>query len=535
MTDERPTAPVVKVEAVPAELKALPHWVAWQYTLRKGKWAKPPIDCRTDRFADVTQPGIGISFEDALSYSRKRRLDGIGFVFAPAAPYSGIDLDDCRDAATGTLTAEAEAIVKAVNSYTEVSPSGTGVKLFVRGKLPAQPRNRKGGIEMYSAGRYFTVTGHRLPDTPPTIEECQEALLKVYEDVFATPSAERPSRSRAPGEPDVPARSTTLGVDDVQLISRAMSAENGAHFAALWQGDTTGYLSSSEADLALCGMLTFWAGSNPERVERLFGLSALGQREKWQTRPDYREETIARALAGQEGFFRQGMQTRGARTTRTNRFYQGQTGNYYTGEGVGGPGEPSPEVVEQAVQQALDLAGTLKARPLWQASFVLARRLRCVWEGAPEVLEKAVNAFSEAAGYPAEECYLAFLDCWDKVRFREGDDVFAWAAQRAEAEPIQLDYCPTPKYGFVASMAWHLANYQYPEPFWLPRERLAEVLGTDTSTASRIVSRLVEKGVIVCVREDYSWLGGEARAKEYRFVATPVESPAGDARPAVLS
>jgi putative DNA primase/helicase len=75
-----------------------------------------------------------------------------------------------------------------------------------------------------------------------------------------------------------------------------MDAKDGAKFRALWNGDTSGYPSQSEADLALCRLLAFWCGNDPARIERLFSQSALGQREKWQTRADYRHETIQTAL-----------------------------------------------------------------------------------------------------------------------------------------------------------------------------------------------------------------------------------------------
>jgi primase-polymerase (primpol)-like protein len=145
----------------------------------------------------VTSPDVRVSFGEALQYQQKRRLDGVGFVFTDETPYSGIDLDDCRDPESGKLTEEATAIVQDVSSYTEVSPSGTGVKIIVRGKLPAGKGTRKANIEMYSVGRYFTVTGMHLPGTPTTIEDRQEALLRLHERVFGAEG----SKPRGPGKP----------------------------------------------------------------------------------------------------------------------------------------------------------------------------------------------------------------------------------------------------------------------------------------------------------------------------------------------
>src|SRR5262249_18475688 len=97
----RPTAPTGNVEAIPAELKDVPQWVCWRYLFRNGRWTKPPVDCRTGKLADVAKAGVGVSFNVALSYYQRTQADGIGLVFTPDGPYSGVDLDDCRDPGTG--------------------------------------------------------------------------------------------------------------------------------------------------------------------------------------------------------------------------------------------------------------------------------------------------------------------------------------------------------------------------------------------------------------------------------------------------
>lgn len=84
---------------------------------------------------------------------------------------------------------------------------------------------------------------------------------------------------------------------DTELIERACDAANGAGFAQLFAGDTSGHGNDeSRADMALMAHLAFWTDGDPARMERLFGQSELGRREKWQTRPDYRKRTIERAL-----------------------------------------------------------------------------------------------------------------------------------------------------------------------------------------------------------------------------------------------
>jgi hypothetical protein len=170
---------------------------------------------------------------------------------------------------------------------------------------------------------------------------------------------------------------------------------------------------------------------------------------------------------------------------------------------------------------ASELSESIHSLPDWESSFRLARKLKAVWQGEPETLEDAVKVFCEKANRPFEDFYIAFLDVWDKVRFAEGEDVFEWAVSEAERSPLTLDYCPTGKCRFVASLAWYLAQCTYPEPFWLPRKQIAELLKSDASTVTRIVSPLTKKGVILCVNEDYSFRGKESKAKEYVFIAEP--------------
>jgi putative DNA primase/helicase len=101
------------------------------------------------------------TFFEALEALETGRFSGIGFVFCGADLFAGVDLDKCRDPETGDLIPEARAVVDAFEgAYTEVSPSGTGVHIITRGKLPES--GRRGWIEAYSQDRYFTVTGQTL-------------------------------------------------------------------------------------------------------------------------------------------------------------------------------------------------------------------------------------------------------------------------------------------------------------------------------------------------------------------------------------
>lgn len=264
--------------AVPNELCTRRQWVIWRTEERDGKPTKVPYRADGAGRASATDATTWGSFEAAVAASEALAADGIGYVFSPDDPFVGVDLD--------VFDSDAAAIVARLDSYTETSVSGRGVHVIVRASLNGYPRNRKGPLEVYGTGRYFTVTGLRLTGTPATIEDRQDEL----DDILA----------RFLPAPAIVARRDNLqpvDVDDRELIDRAMAARNGDDFAALWAGAWEDrHPSQSEADLVLCGMLAFWTGCDPDRIDRLFRSSGL-MRPKW-NRDDYRATTISRAIAG---------------------------------------------------------------------------------------------------------------------------------------------------------------------------------------------------------------------------------------------
>src|SRR5438445_564404 len=124
----------VNVESIPDELKARDQWLNWRRAARDGKPTKIPYASKTGVNASVTDPSTWATFEEALAACPN--YDGAGYVLTPDDPYTGVDLDRCLDPATGKLDPWARSIVDQLHSYTEVSPSGEGVRIFVRGSLP---------------------------------------------------------------------------------------------------------------------------------------------------------------------------------------------------------------------------------------------------------------------------------------------------------------------------------------------------------------------------------------------------------------
>jgi len=145
---------LVKVESIPEELRARPQWVVWKAVGDKPD--KVPHSARTGRKASSTDLLTWGTFEEALEAYENGQYAGVGFVFSSADPYTGIDLDNCVHE-DGEIALWALEVVRYFDSYTELSATGSGLHIIVRGEVP---NRRKGDVEVYSSKRFFTVTGH---------------------------------------------------------------------------------------------------------------------------------------------------------------------------------------------------------------------------------------------------------------------------------------------------------------------------------------------------------------------------------------
>lgn len=287
---------------IPAELRALRQWVCWKTVVREGKPTKVLITPKSGDYARThnqegktyrdTPEDTWDTFDAAIaSYNRsKGNYDGIGFVFTADDPYCGVDVDDSRE--HGKLSKEAERIVRQLDSYSEVSPSGTGVHIIVRACLPPSGR-RKGHVEMYDQTRYFTMTGLALPGHLE-IRNRQVELHALHESIFGKVTA-----------PDFkPRPAVNLSLTDAELIEKARAAKNGGKFQALYDFGCVALYDGddSRADLALCDMIAFYAGPDESKIDRLMRSSALYRR-KWD-REDYSRRTIAKVLQTRTEFYK---------------------------------------------------------------------------------------------------------------------------------------------------------------------------------------------------------------------------------------
>lgn len=300
-------------ENIPDDLKQHRQWVAWKLVSRKegGKPTKPPF-MLSGRLAKSDDPSTWSHFLTAKAAAPN--FDGIGFVLTKDDPFVAVDCDHCRCPAFDGIDAvisgglnmvlpQVADYVRSLNSYTEVSPSGMGIRIFLKGRLAVDGR-KKGDFEVYQNGRYVTVTGHAVDGFPRTIEPRQIEVDSFFKQVFGA-QEERPQQVED-------ARTDTTPGEWGALLDRAFQSKHGEEIRRLFGGDITGYPSQSEADLSLCSHLAFWLASDAAVMDEAFRQSGLF-RKKWDERhgrSTYGEQTIQKALAGCKAHFGEERQSR---------------------------------------------------------------------------------------------------------------------------------------------------------------------------------------------------------------------------------
>ena len=260
----------VQFEKISQYIKDNGRFCNWRYELRDGSQTKVPYMSGTKRKANVDDPTTFVAFDTAASATG---YDGIGIRVSDNIV--GIDLDHCIEG--GKLLPWAQEIVDRFNiTYIEISPSGTGIRIFCL--LPSgfvydtqTYYIKKGNIEVYIPGhtnRFLTVTGNTINGAD--VSETADALTWLLDTYMRRPTPPTLAVA-APGE---------SYLSDDEVIRKASVSKNGAKFTRLWNGDITGYKSQSEADAALVSILAFWCSGDKAQMDRLFRASAL-MREKW--------------------------------------------------------------------------------------------------------------------------------------------------------------------------------------------------------------------------------------------------------------
>ena len=288
----------VNFDSIPERLQEYNQWVVWQYAIIDTEIKKPPFSPTTGKRASVTRPETWGSFDEAQAAYETGQFAGVGIVLTGNIGIVGIDIDHCI--ADGEPSEEAAKIVRAINSYAEASPSGTGIRIMLEGKLPGALR-RRGNIELYEDMRYLTMTGHWIANTPKDVKPRHRELYGVYHRIFQLDSREQVTENTGCGVGQRPTLRYLLVRSDETVLQKALTAKNGDNFrryyhgdTSLWEGAGARHQSQSEADFTLVLMLLYWTNKDTIQVDRLFRMSGL-MREKWD-RPIKGSETYGERI-----------------------------------------------------------------------------------------------------------------------------------------------------------------------------------------------------------------------------------------------
>lgn len=266
---------VTRIENIPKELWDLPQWVCWTGA------DKVPKNPYTGGNAKANDSSTWSTLKEAVEACEKYHFDGVGFEFANG--YFGVDLDHCLDNVDFC-----DEFVETLQSYAEISKSGTGIHILCKGTLPDGAR-RKGNVEMYSSGRYFICTGNLYNQKYSQIKDCTESIKILHNKYLPSDTPKAVAR-----------QFVAIDMDDHEVIDKARNCKSGYLFNILYSGNWQGvYSSQSEADLALCNQLAFWTQKNQTQMDRIFRSSGL-MRPKWDERrgsSTYGNITIGKACA----------------------------------------------------------------------------------------------------------------------------------------------------------------------------------------------------------------------------------------------
>jgi hypothetical protein len=254
----------VLADNIPSCLRSLRRWVCWCWVWNpkkhqgQGGWEKPLFDPRSGQHAKSTTPATWTDFVTALRAHQRGDYDGIGITLGHAEEIghtlAGVDLDDVRDPRSGEVEPWAELTLKRLDTYAEVSPSRTGIKATCWGQLPTGRRNGSAcGVEMYDGGRYWTVTGHRLPDSPAEVMDRASILRQLHAELLGPTT--RPSH-----------RDTALTDRELALSALAALAARRAVPYGDWLAVGMA-LHSVDPSGAMLAEWERWSGLAPKKFE----------------------------------------------------------------------------------------------------------------------------------------------------------------------------------------------------------------------------------------------------------------------------
>ena len=335
---------MTKIENIPAYLRKHGLFCLWKYEAVNGRTTKVPYNPNSPQ--DRAQSNNRSTFAPLdTAAARTNGFEGLGIgIFDSIA---AIDIDHCMK--DGKLSAMAADIVETMDAYTEISPSGEGLRIlflapgFRYDTEKYYINNQKSGLEVYLPGmtrKYVTVTGNtqRTRDILNRADRLQTILDKYMK------------RPQQPTQTAAPLPGSPVDISDTELIEKARNAANGRKFSDLWDGGLCGYSSPSEADQALCNLLAFWTGKDAARMEALFRQSGLNRESggKYKSPAHYTkylQKTIAKAIANCGEVY----------TPPQNAVERPQTDEKRTDDKIPEQGQEPPQEATQPRKTALQL------------------------------------------------------------------------------------------------------------------------------------------------------------------------------------
>lgn len=314
-------------DKIPKEMRGYPNWVCFTAIPQvDGRISKLPVDPHTGKLAKSNDPSTWSDFDTAVRASGE--FSGIGFMFSNS-PYVGIDLDHVDEAIEqfkndGVKDQDniVSEFIHTLESYAEYSISGKGVHIICEGSLPPGGR-RKGDVEMYDTGRFFTMSGNIAYPEYTEVKSCASSLSYLHAKYIGSPVETAPTEN----QPTI-----SLDLTEDKILDLASKSKQGQAFNTLYGGQWQGlYTSQSDADLAFCNMLAFWCGRDKSKMDRIFRKSGL-MRSKWDQRrgvQTYGERTLDRSIADCQEVFQPGGEMDGYSLSivKHRRYAMDDTGN----------------------------------------------------------------------------------------------------------------------------------------------------------------------------------------------------------------
>lgn len=273
-----------KEENIPSEMKGKKHWVCYRKRNVDGKTRKFMLNPSNLSFAKANDPTTWSSFLTAMRVLKKKELNIDGLAFVLTDGYVFIDTDHSVDDEGNVNELSQRLLSMLPETYAERSCSGHGLHIIAKGKLEKNARKRNDllGIEIYDTKRFLCMTGDIIGERKEIIAYPKE-IEEISRSVVGWMPPPRKIERIAPS------------MSEREIIEKIRESRQKDKFNALYEGNTAGYPSASNADFAMASILAFWT-QDRNQIESIMLSSGLA-REKWEKNASYLPMTIEKALS----------------------------------------------------------------------------------------------------------------------------------------------------------------------------------------------------------------------------------------------